>query len=101
MTTIYLVMAQTGEYGDAHDWAVKAFHKEQDAVEMVEEANRTIKKIIFGSSWNDVYCTVGSEDLKEVRELLQSEMEKLDPKFHFDYNGVLYFYISVPAKLRS
>ena len=81
--------------------AVKAFHKEEDAVGMVEEANRTIKKITFGSSWNDVYCTVGSEDLKEVREQLQNEMEKIDPRFHFDYNGVRYYYVSVPAKLRN
>lgn len=111
MSKIYLVMGQTGEYGDAHEWAVKAFHREDDAIELTELLTSKMKEAVqsVGGGWSSLYNPGGINSpvegqialVQEVKDELIAEIQKFDPRFHFDYTGTIYFHVTVPAKLRN
>jgi hypothetical protein len=99
-------MGNTGEYDDASEWPVKAFHREIDCQEMVKAMNEYLKEKTQDFTPHDVYfapTTPGSKDpAAGIRAEIELHMrEHYDPLFHMDYNGTEYKYIEIPAKLRG
>lgn len=103
MSKIYIVMGQTGEYSDAHCWPVKAFHKEEDAIQIARKMNNIVQRLLKKKrlSWSHIYSPGSSDEMVALRVKLETEYRKFDEKFHFDYNGTTYYYDEIPAKLRS
>jgi hypothetical protein len=75
MSTIYVVLGQTGEYSDRREWLVKAVTTENKAKELVLELSDAVRG---SENWNYWIC-------REFKH-------PLDPKCEVELGGVVYWY---------
>ena len=78
--TIYIVSGSCGEYSDRDEWIVKAFYSEEKARDLVEEATKVGKEIEKDFSDRGEY----------FNQYEHIALNKIDPKFHYDYSGFNY-----------
>lgn len=81
MDTIYVVFGSTGEYSDRQKWLVKAFHHEDDAKQLVEDATK---------SADSIYAKYGREHYGPY-----NGKNTFDPDMRMEYTGTRYYYKSV------
>ena len=87
MTTIYVVMGNTGEYSDRNEWPVKAFTSKEKAQELVINAQNAFNTLVGGTGEKDA-----------SRYYFQHHKEHknpFDPNMNVDYTGVSYSYFEM------
>jgi len=90
MIKIYVVVGDTGEYSDHHQWLVCAYMSEELAQARVIELETLMKTLgaVADAEW-------------EERELAMDKMRKHehgDQFFNIDYTGTTYSYIEIELK---